>query len=143
MTWRYAPLHLKMNEGDDLSEAAEKRMLADKSQRFIEHFRAASGLSWRRWAAEGHGIDIPAVDLGAVKLVLAPAEAFVQYQLSAQQMRPDSFVMVMGYGECAPGYIPTKKAVAEGWHDRPWEWADPATAEDAMMPALRAALARS
>ena len=90
--------------------------------------------------AEGHNIEIPVVDFGAVQLVLAPAEAFVQYQLSAQEMRPDSFVMVMGYGECAPGYIPTKKAVAEGWHDYAWEWADPHSSEDALLPALHAAL---
>lgn len=143
VSWRYAPLHLKMNEEDNLSEAAEKRTLSDKSQRYLELFRAASGLSWRRWAAEGHGIDIPAVDFGAVKLVLAPAEAFVQYQLWAQEMRPDSFVMVMGYGECAPGYIPTKKAVAEGWKDHAWEWADPPSSEDAMLPALHEALRKA
>jgi len=143
LSWRFVPLHLKMNDTDDLSEAAENRTLADKSQKYPEIYRAALGLSWRRWAAQGHNIEIPAVDFGAVKLVLAPAEAFVQYQLSAQRMRPDSFVIVMGYGECTPGYIPTKKAVAEGWKDHAWEWADPPTSEDAMLPALHEALRNS
>jgi hypothetical protein len=30
-------------------------------------------------------------------------------------MRPDSLVMVAGYGECAPGYIPTAKTRREGF----------------------------
>ena len=55
-------------------------------------------------------IDVPAIDFGPAQIVLMPAESFVQYQLSAQRMRPDSFVMVPGYGECAPGYIPTAEA---------------------------------
>jgi hypothetical protein len=141
--WRSVSLNFKMNEKDNLSEAAEKRMLSDKSQKYLDHFRAASGLSWRRWVAAGHSIEIPMVDFGAVKLVLAPAETFVQYQLWAQEMRPDSFVMVMGFGECSPGYLPTKIAVAEGWYDYAWEWADPEAAEDTLLPSLAAVLRKS
>ena len=52
-----------------------------------------------------------------------PAEAYVEYQLAAQELRPRDFVVVMGYGECAPGYIPTEQAVRErdgNLHD--WNW---------------------
>lgn len=55
-------------------------------------------------------------------------------QVSFRSMRDgaaETLVVVMGYGECAPGFIPTRKAVAEGRHDY-WEWADPWSAEDAM-----------
>ncbi len=48
--------------------------------------------------------------------------------------------MTIGYGECAPGYIPTEKAVAEhdtNLHD--WCWVAPG-AEDAMKDALIKAL---
>lgn len=141
--WRTVRVNFKMNDEENLSEAAEKRTLSDKSQPYLNSFRAACGLSWRRWVAEGHKIEISAVDFGAVKLVLSPAETFVQYQLWAQELRPDSFVMVMGYGECAPGYLPTKIAVAEGWHDYAWEWADPQSAEDTLLPALGKVLRKS
>ncbi len=141
--WRSVLLNFKMNEKDDLSEAAAKRTLSEKSQKYNECFRAACGLSWRRWVADGHSIEIPMADFGAVKLVLAPAETFVQYQLWAQELRPDSFVMVMAYGECSPGYLPTKIAVAEGWYDYYWEWADPESAEDALLPALADVLRKS
>ena len=33
------------------------------------------------------------------QLVLLPAESYVEYQLLAQKLRPDDFVLVMGYGE--------------------------------------------
>jgi hypothetical protein len=94
------------------------------------------GLGWRKRAAEGYQVELSAIDFGGVLLVLAPGETFVQYQLWAQQMRQDAFIMVMGYGECAPGCIPTRKAVAEGWKEDHWSWADPHSSEDIMLEAF-------
>ncbi len=54
----------------------------------------------------------------------------------AQALRPDSMVMVAGYGESAPGYIPTDRAWEErdsNLHD--WCWVAPG-AEKAMKTAL-------
>ena len=82
---------------------------------------------------------MPAIDFGPAQLVLMPAEAFVQYQLWAQEMRPDSFVMVMGYGECAPGYIPSAKDAAEGYNDH-YSWIAFPECEHAMKTALKNAL---
>ena len=50
--------------------------------------------------ARGQAIDMPCLDLGPAQIVLQPGEAFVGYQLMAQQIRPKSFVMSIGYGEC-------------------------------------------
>lgn len=57
-------------------------------------------------------------------IVLFPAEAFVGYQLMAQQMRPDAFVLSIGYGECWPGYIPTDAAFSDNFTDT-WLWVAP------------------
>ena len=59
----------------------------------------------------------------------------------AQQMRPDSFVLMAGYGECAaPGYIPTEKAVEErDTNLRDWCWVAPGS-EKRMRAALAADL---
>lgn len=101
---------------------------------------AALGLSWRKRADAGHKIDVPALDFGAAQLVLLPAESYVEYQLLAQRLRPDSFVVTLGYGECAPGYIPTEKAVAEkDGNLSDWCWVAPG-AERAMTEALKAVL---
>ena len=83
--------------------------------------------------------NVPTIDFGAAQIVLMPAESFVQYQLWAQAMRPDSFVMTIGYGECAPGYIPTAQSAAEGYHDH-YSWIAFPECEVAMRQALKAAL---
>ena len=82
------------------------------------------GLSSVQRVSAGQPIDFPCVDFGHTQLLLFPAEAFVGYQLMAQQLKPDSFIVSMGYGECWPGYIPTKAAFVDGFHDK-WLWAAP------------------
>lgn len=42
----------------------------------------------------------------------------------AQRLRPKSFVMVSGYGECWTGYIPTQSAMVDGF-DHGWRWVGP------------------
>jgi hypothetical protein len=57
-----------------------------------------------------------------------------------QRVRPDSFVLTMGYGESATGYIPTEKHFEEddgNLHD--WCWVAPGC-ESRMSQAIRAAL---
>jgi hypothetical protein len=93
-----------------------------RDQTFSKTF-AAMGLSWRQRADAGKTIDLPVIDFGPAKLLLMPAESFVEYQLFAQRICPVEFVVVMGYGDCATGYIPTDRAVEE--HDpnlELWRW---------------------
>jgi hypothetical protein len=93
-------------------------------------------LSSRHRQARGQEIDLPCVDFGPAQLIVLPGESFVGYQLLAQQLRPDSFVATLGYGECWTGYIPTDAAFADRFnHD--WRWVGP----DAE-PRIRAALER-
>ena len=74
------------------------------------------------------------------QILLMPAESFVKYQLMAQQLRPDSFVMTIGYGECGPGYIPTASATKEGFNvTHSWCWVAPG-AEQPMRAAMVKAL---
>ncbi|MCH8045460.1 MAG: hypothetical protein IID44_17255 [Planctomycetes bacterium] len=88
--------------------------------------------------ARGQAIDMPCLDLGPAQIVLQPGEAFVGYQLMAQQIRPKSFVMSIGYGECWPGYIPTANAFKEGFGPS-WRWVAPGC-EQRMEAALRRVL---
>lgn len=74
---------------------------------------AALGLSWKRRCEDGQPIDVPLLDFGVAQYLLMPAESYVEFQLAAQELRPDSFVMVAGYGECGPGYIPIERAWKE------------------------------
>jgi hypothetical protein len=75
-----------------------------------------------------------------VVLLLLPGEIYVEYQLIAQQLRPDDFVVTLGYGECAPGYIPIERAWEEDDQNlRDWCWVAPGM-EPRVREALRAAL---
>ena len=85
---------------------------------------AAMGLSSRQRVAAGQAIDLPVIDFGPAQVVLFPGESFVGYQLMAQEMRSDSFVLSIGYGECWPGYIPTEEAFRDGFEDK-WLWVAP------------------
>ena len=120
------------------SEDLQHRLLHAKSS--TDSSLAAMGLSCRHQFESGKPILVAAIDLGEAQFVLLPGESYVEYQLLAQQMRPDSFVIVAGYGECSPGYIPVEKA----WEERDsnlagWCWISPG-AEQAMNNALRRVL---
>ncbi|MCD6048674.1 MAG: Alpha/beta hydrolase family protein [Verrucomicrobia bacterium] len=102
---------------------------------------AAMGLSWRRRLDAGKPVDIPLLDFGPAQLLLLPGEAYVEFQLAAQKLRPDSFVMTLGYGESATGYIPTEKHRQENdtnLHD--WYWVGPG-AEEQLLAVIRKVLA--
>ncbi|MEZ0273366.1 MAG: hypothetical protein ACAH88_00560 [Roseimicrobium sp.] len=103
---------------------------------------AAMGLAWYERVKAGHRIDLPVMDLGAAQLMLLPAESYVEFQLYAQELRPDSFVMVMGYGECGPGYIPIERAWQERDSNlRDWAWVPPGS-EEIMKKAIREVMKR-
>jgi hypothetical protein len=136
--FRSVPLRLEPRESGGYALADLKEVLSHSDP--MRQCRAALGLSWRKRADAGHRLDLPVVDFGPAQLVLLPGESYVEYQLHAQHLRPDSFVAVMGYGECAPGYVPIDQAWAE--HDgnlTSWCWVAPG-AEKAMRAALAAAL---
>jgi hypothetical protein len=121
------------------SEAELNRVLASKTTPRRDKLDAALGLSWLRRVARRRPIEVPAVDFGSAAIVVVPAEAFVQYQLWAQQAAPKKNVITLGYGECAPGYIPTSAAVAEGYADH-YSWVDFATCEATLRNAVNEAL---
>jgi hypothetical protein len=101
---------------------------------------AAMGLSWRQRTDAGHELDLPLIDFGIAQLLLLPGEMYVEYQLAAQQMRPDSFVMVAGFGESATGYFPIERAWAEKDQNlTDWCWVAPGS-EKPMLEAIRRVL---
>lgn len=137
--FRCVPMRLAPRRGPGFSLEDFRRTLADPKAARLQRFNAALGLSWRRRLDAGHAIDVPAIDLGIAQIVLMPAETFVQYQLWAQAMRPDTMVVAMGFGECAPGYIPTARDAADGYDDE-YSWIAFPECERTMRDALRAAL---
>lgn len=136
---RHTPLRLEPRGGDEFSVAGLQQQLGPDSTPF-EQCLAAMGLAWRARADRGHTIDLPVLDFGPAQFVVLPGESYVEYQLMAQRLRPDSFVMVAGYGECATGYVPIEQAWKESDSNlRDWCWVAEGS-EARMFDALQAAL---
>jgi hypothetical protein len=104
----------------------ELREKLEKATTRPNQAKAALGLSWNERCASGQPIDVPLLDLGAAKLLLLPAEIYIEYQLYAQSLSPGTPLLVAGYGECGPGYIPVERA----WREKDnnlngWCWINP------------------
>ena len=137
--FRNTQLELEFHEGQEFTAEALARVLEDGEAKVTDRILAAMGLASRRRIARGQTIDMPCIDLGAAQIVLFPGESFVGYQLMAQHMRPDSFVMSIGYGECWPGYIPTRAAFEDKF-GHGWRWVAPG-AQQLVEAALKRVLA--
>ena len=139
---RVAELRFELPPAGPASPAVMEQTLADPGATKSARLLAALGLSWARRVAEGRPVDVPAVDFGPAQFLILPAEAFVEFQLAAQRLRPDQFIVVAGYGECGPGYIPTESARAEGYvEEHGYCWVA-AGAEEKLRRAMTRALGR-
>ncbi len=112
---RTAELHFDLPPSGPGSPATMEKVLVDAAAPKQDRLMAALGLSWTTRVRKQEPIDVTAVNFGPAQFLLLPAEAFVEFQLAAQRRRPDQVVVVAGYGECGPGYIPTEAARAEGY----------------------------
>lgn len=138
MQFRSTPLRLEFYEHGNLEPAKLQATLNDAERRTEDRILAAMGLSSHQRVAADQPIDFPCVDFGAAQLLLFPGESFVGYQLMAQQMRADSFVVSMGYGECWTGYVPLNSSFGDGFHDS-WLWVPPGS-ENRMQQAIQKVL---
>jgi hypothetical protein len=137
--FRSVSLKLEARSGKGFSEAELMDRLKNDPRPFGQCL-AALGLSWRKRVEARKPIDLPVIDFGPALFAIMPAESYVEYQLSAQKLRLDAFVVIAGYGECGPGYIPIERAWKENdanLHD--WCWVNPGS-EARMRDALTRAL---
>jgi len=134
--FRSVPLKLEARSSAGFSEKELTEKLTTDPKPFGQCL-AALGLSWKKRVDAGVPIDLPVIDFGDAVIALLPAEAYVEYQLAAQKLRPEAFVLVAGYGECGPGYIPIERAWKENDSNlSDWCWINPGS-EQRMMSAMQ------
>ncbi len=138
ISFRNTQFELEFHPKPSLTETTLSDVLADPTKTVETRILAAMGLASRQRVARGQQIDMPCIDFGAAKILLFPGESFVGYQLMAQKMCPDTFVLSVGYGECWPGYIPTESAFRDSFQDK-WLWVAPGS-EGRMRQAMEAVL---
>jgi hypothetical protein len=140
METRIAEVKFDLPPAGPFSPAVMEQTLANSKASKSDRLMASLGLSWAKRVGRGEPVDVAAVDFGPTQFLLLPAESFVEYQLAAQRVRPGGVVIVAGYGECGPGYIPTETARAEGYvEEHGYCWVA-AGAEDKLKRAIADAL---
>ena len=132
--FRTTRLDLEYRTDVEFSESAMRRVLENRKANRKHRVLAAMGLSTRDYLSRGPSIEMPCVDFGPAQIVLFPGESFVGYQLLAQKVRPDTFVMSIGFGQCWTGYLPTQSAFSDGFQGF-WLWVAPG-AESRIQQAL-------
>ncbi|MGI6573565.1 MAG: DUF4838 domain-containing protein [Fermentimonas sp.] len=94
-----------------LEEEIEKRM-KDEDISFNYLPNKMGQLGWLKRRQEGKKNEIGCLSVGDAKILFAPGELFVEYQLAAKAMRPDLFVTMAAYGDYGPLYIGTEVSYA-------------------------------
>ena len=115
VAWQVVPVALPVR--DTLQEDALKARLGNEAVPLKQRLRAARDLAFVRRMQAGHQIPLTCLSLGKARLLGMPGELFVEYQLAAQQMRPDLFVTMAAYGDYGPGYIGTEIAYSQGGYE--------------------------
>lgn len=115
IAWRVEPVAMPVR--DTLIEQELRAKLADTAQKQPDRIRAARDLTFLRRTRGGHQIPLSCLRLGPARVLHMPGELFVEYQIAAQQMRPDDFVAMAAYGDYGTGYIGTGVAYTQGGYE--------------------------
>jgi len=140
LNWTTEPVSLPL--GPHLVEEKLLPILKDDMATGPTRLTAAKHLAWLRRAKAGVTRDIGCLSLGSAQVLFMPGELFVEYQLAAQKMAPENFVVMAAYGEYGPGYVCTKIAYSQGGYE-PSERASRTSpeVEDVLMHTMKKLLA--
>ena len=126
MEWSTEAVRLPLRTDDEFSEASNRRILDDPKSSESQRRKAAIALAWIERCGSGHPLELSCLSISHVQMLHLPGEPFVQYQLAAQQMRPDRFVCVAGYGDCGMGYIGGDRIFTDlGGYEQTYSFAGP------------------
>lgn len=113
--WRVAPVRLP--PGQHIDREGILTTLDDAQATPQARLGAATDLAFLEQLEVGKKIDVALLRLGPARVLHMPGELFVEYQLAAQEMRPDAFVALAAYGDYGAGYIGTEIAYSQGGYE--------------------------
>ena len=115
LDWNYTEVTLPL--GAHLIESDLIEVLQSEEADSLERFTAAKHLAWLYRTSQGYPTTVSALNIKNVWLLNLPGELFVEYQLAAQNMRPDHFICTAAYEEYGPGYICTEVGYGQGGYE--------------------------
>lgn len=115
VAWKVIPTALPL--GKHMVRTDYEAILGDEKAKIGTRYGAAAKLALIERAEAGHAFDFARLRLGKVEILHAPGELFVEYQLAAQKMKPDSTVCMACYGDYGIGYVGTEIAYGQGGYE--------------------------
>jgi hypothetical protein len=125
---------------DTLKEETILKKLTDESLNKRKRIFAARELAWVRRMKSGHQIPLTCLRLGPVSVLHMPGELCIEYQLAAQKMAPDQFVLMAAYGDDGMGYICTEIAYSQGGYETSFVSRVAPEVEDVLVGTMRTLL---
>lgn len=124
--WKTVSFAFPVREDAAFTEKPNRDVLANMEAKFVPRLKAAINLVWIERMRQQETIELSCLSLGEVQILHLPGEPFVQYQLAAQQMQPERFVAVAGYGDCGMGYIGVDRIFTDkGGYEQTYSFAGP------------------
>lgn len=115
LDWKALPVAIP--KASHLNHKALEAAVASDETPFALRVHSAEKLAFLRRSEAGVKIPIGRLKLGDNQLLFMPGELFVEYQLAAQHMLPDSNVFLAAYGEYGTFYIGTRIAYPQGGYE--------------------------
>jgi hypothetical protein len=115
VVWSTTDVLMPVTERLRLEDVA--KIVRDPSRTLKERIYAATQEIWMRRCEAKDPVTLQCLRIGSARILHMPGELFVEYQLAAQQMRPDVFVAMAAYGDYAPNYIGTAIAYEQGGYE--------------------------
>lgn len=113
--WRVEAVQLP--PGAHLDADTLRATLEDDQAAESDRFSAAGKLAFLLRMQHGHKIDLACLQMNDVYILHMPGELFVEYQLAAQEMKPEATVCMAAYGDYGTGYIGTEIAYWQGGYE--------------------------
>jgi hypothetical protein len=117
ISWKSTEVQFALRAEPDFSETHFREVLRDPNQPYHERTKAALALAWYERLKIWPAVDLSCYQIGPASILHLPGEAFVEYQLYAEGLRPEDFIATAAYGELGTGYICTDKALSEGGYE--------------------------
>jgi hypothetical protein len=113
LVWRTEALVLPIRTDDGFVQQLRANLAA--TQPGTRVYKGAMRLATVARAKRPFGFS--SLQIGKIRIVHLPGEPMLEFQTFAQSCRPDDFVAVAGYGDCAPAYLCTDQAFTEGGYE--------------------------
>lgn len=122
-TWRTHEILPPRRSGVSAEQLAVQ--IADRARTVVDRNRPSFELAWIRRLERKSPLVLTSLRLNDLTLLHLPSEAFIEYQLRAQQLAAGRFVATAAYGDGGPWYLPTAEEYPAGGYEVGVAFCDP------------------